>query len=174
MSRDPRYLLPLAILIGVIVVSAALVERGRTSAKTASPAAPAVSVTAIGDAPAAEATPRLDDQFVDARRALDLVQLRDALAEYRKQHNGYPSTDGAVTTLCATPSDAGCALSSIMPDAPFGDDGGPYWYVSDGRNFATLIAIAKLPHVRGQNCPRQLPPALSGGQLICVSVPRGG
>jgi hypothetical protein len=166
MLRDPRYLLPLAVLAGVILVSAAFARQGHVSSAAGTVAGAATAAAARTSASAPEATP--DDASVDHRRAGDLAAIQEALDAYRQRTGGYPDTKKALTTLCAYPGDAGCALSSIAPDLPFSDGEVAYRYESDGSSYH-LIAPARAQGDTSQ-CPR-LPQELASASLICV---RGG
>ncbi|HXK34446.1 MAG TPA: hypothetical protein VNM91_10585 [Dehalococcoidia bacterium] len=148
--RDPRYLVPLGILLAVIVVSAALVYDGRT-AQSSAPAPDAATV-------------------VDYRRIVDLGRLRDAAVEYGRKHAELPSTSDEIVPLCALPGDAGCAFRDVAPDLPVDDGQLPYWYQSDGRSYFLFIARAN-KHGDTRDCPPVLPAPLSSGPVMCV---RGG
>lgn len=150
--RDPRYLVPLGILLAVIVVSAALVYDER--------AAQGSAPTPVPDAAA----------VVDYRRIVELGRLRDAAVEYARKHGELPSTHDEIVPLCALPDDAGCALRDVAPDLPADDGQLPYWYQSDGRSYFLFIARANADG-DARDCPPVLPAPLSSGPVMCV---RGG
>jgi hypothetical protein len=171
MFRDPRYLAPLGVLTGVILVSAALVLHGPGRSAAGSAASPTPGATLAAPAtPEPTATPTPDDAAVDARRLLDLIKVRDALLAYRRQHGSFPVTKKGITTLCASPSDPGCVLASMPGGAPFADGDQPYWFVSDGTR-VVLVARALTASDTGQ-CPPALPPTLSGVPLTCLKFER--
>ncbi len=158
MSRDPRYLLPLAILLGVIVVSAVLVERAPRHARAA--AHPAAT--------AAAGAPPLDDVLIDSRRALDLARLREALTKYHDDKGVYPATGGKLVTMCATPDDVGCAVAPTAIALPFSDGTQPYFYASDGATYFALVAHAQIASHDRTECLTDLPPDLKDAPLLCV------
>ena len=164
MVRDPRYIAPLAVLLAVILVSAALGGRALPS---------------VGASGRPSATPgptevlSREDQLLDARRALDLGKLRDALTLYRRRNGTYPSTAGRITTLCDQPSDAGCALSSLGAKLPFSDGELPYWYASDGSTYFALIARAQQAGDTSR-CPGPLPDELAVAPVMCIRSEAGG
>ena len=76
-------------------------------------------------------------------RIEDLQKLDEALSLYRKGFSSYPSTKGALQTLCVYfDQDAGCVLGGVLspiPVDPNGSDFG-YWYASDGASFTLFAA----------------------------------
>jgi hypothetical protein len=162
------------LLAAVIAVSLAFAGSGEGDARTgtapASPVDPTSTLPPAGDAPTPTPrpvpTPGLDDVLYDARRALDLGALRDALAQYRARFGVYPSTANVVTTLCADPGDAGCALRGIDPALAFGDGEYPYWYKSDGITYYRLISRAQTTTDTGQ-CG-ELPSDLADVPVLCL------
>lgn len=170
MFRDPRYLAPLGVLLGVILVSAALAQSGpRTRAASGPP--PTATATQDG-ASAAEPPPppTPDAAAIDARRMQDLVKVRDAFLAYRRQHGKFPVTKNGITTLCANRSDPGCVLGSVTGGPPFADGDQPYWFLSDGAR-VVLVAPAEIGSDAAQ-CPPALPPALAGGPVLCFKFER--
>jgi hypothetical protein len=153
MFRDPRYLLPLAILLGVIVVSAVLVANERAAAGSAAPGSEAEAAA-----------------VVDYYRSIDLNRLRDAAIEYGRRHGLLPTTGGLIQQVCATPQDAACALREVAEQLPAGDGRDPYWYQSDGSSYFLFISRANGEHDRS-DCPPVLPPALVAVPIMCL---RGG
>ena len=165
MFRDPRYLAPLAVLIGVIFLSAALAQHGSKGSAAAS----AVSPTATAAAAQPTAIPTPDDAALDAHRLQDLVKVRDALLAYRRQHGKFPVTKNGITTICAAPTDPGCVLSETG-SVPFADGDQPYWFISDGARVA-MVARAATASDPAQ-CPAALPAALAGAPVMCLKLDR--
>ncbi len=161
MFRDPRYLAPLGVLLGVIVVAgvAARTGPGRSDAS----AVPVATATATAAAPAATATP--DGAAIDARRMGDLVKIRDAMLQYRQEHGKF-LTSKVLTVLCGALSDPGCALAP----APFADGDEPYYFRSDG---AQVFLVARgLTATDTSQCPPVLPEELTGVPLTCLQFAR--
>jgi hypothetical protein len=159
MFRDPRYLAPLGVLLGVIVVAGAAARTG--SGRSDASVAPVATATA--GAPAATATP--DGAAIDARRMGDLVKIRDAMLAYRQQHGKFP-TSKSLTPICGASSDAGCALAP----APFADGDEPYFFRSDG---AQVFLVARgLTVTDMSQCPLVLPDELTGVPLTCLQFAR--
>jgi len=107
------------------------------------PLSPSPSPTPVPEPTPAEAPTVRTER--DARRQEDLKRIGDALQEYWARLGSYPSTGGAIQTLCAYADlDAGCALLDVMsavPQDPLGDPlKNGYWYASDGQRF-TVFAI---------------------------------
>jgi hypothetical protein len=163
--RDARYVVPFSVLVGVIAVSAALARVG--SAHTA----PTLDTSVPAVAPNVPDRTQPTQSADDARRTADLAALRDLLETYRSRHGAYPTTESYILTLCTTAWDAGCLLTSVSSHVPASDGPHPYWYRSDGTSY-TLFAIVDAPPPQ-DDCPPQLPPALSGGPVLCVSSPGG-
>jgi hypothetical protein len=158
MLRDPRYLLPLALLLLVIAISFAL-GRGNTHAQSNMPIVRVSAGAAVGTATA-------DDAAIDARRTADLQRLKEALVLYRRRRGAVPSTNNAIVPACVVPTDAGCALSVAQNDLHYADGGDPYWYASDGTRFV-LIAPMKSA-ADASDCPPGLPAELAVGPLFCL------
>ena len=161
MFRDPRYLAPLGVLLGVIVVAAvaAYAGSGRSDASVVP-----IATTMAGDAtPAATATP--ERESTDARRMRDLVKVRDAMLAYRQQHGKFPISK-SLGALCATSSDPGCALAP----APFADGDEPYRFRSDGAR-VYLVTRAETATDTAQ-CPPALPDELTGVPVLCLQFER--
>jgi hypothetical protein len=177
MFRDPRYLAPLGVLLGVIFVSAVLARNGPgryAAASVPSPASMATSAANQGGRDSPPTTepppPTPDDAAIDARRTQDLVKVRDALLVYRRQHGKFPVTKNGITTLCTQPLDPGCVLGSGAGPPPFADGDQPYWYLSDGAR-VVLVARAQAATDASQ-CPAMLPIELTGSPLICLKFER--
>lgn len=168
MFRDPRYLAPLGVLLGVILLSSVLAQRssGPTAAASA-PSATVVASTATAE-PAPTATP--DGAAIDAGRLQDLVKVRNALLAYRRQNGRFPVTKNGVTTICTAATDPGCVLASKPGAVPFADGDQPYWFLSDGAR-VVLVAPATTPSDLAE-CPPVLPPQLAGKSLICLKFDR--
>jgi hypothetical protein len=164
MFRDPRYLAPLGVLLGVIFVAAIAAETG--SGRTVASAVPTATVATAQTAasPTAAATP--DAGAADAGRMRDLVRVRDAMISYRQAHGKFPLTKNGMTTLCASSSDPGCVLAP----APFGDGNEAYWFASDG-NRVSLVARGDIG-LNSAQCPSTLPAALTGVPLVCLEFER--
>ena len=155
--RDPRYLIPLAMLIGVIVISAAM-GAGPDAVDSAVPAVP-------GLPRAGEPSPT-PDLSNDYRRAIDLGVLREAALTFYKKTGVFPNTRGAAVTLCVDAVDVGCSLREAR-GLPSGDGELSYYYASDGVSYAVFIARADNPGDQSE-CPPALPPQLVGMPLICA------
>ena len=167
MFRDPRYLAPLGVLLGVILLSSVLAQR--STGQTAAAQVPAPSATAPATAePAPTATP--DGAAIDAGRLQDLVKVRTALLAYRRQNRRFPVTKNGVTTICIAPTGPGCVLASQPGAVPFADGDQPYWFLSDGAR-VVLISTATTPSDLAE-CPPALPPQLTGKSLICLKFDR--
>ncbi len=166
MFRDPRYLAPLSVLIGVIFLSALLAQHGSKGSAAAS----APSPTIAADTPEPTAIPTPDGAALDAHRLQDLVKVRDALLVYRRQHGKFPVTKNGITTICATASDPGCVLASESSGVPFADGDQPYWFASDGAR-VVLVARAETASDSAQ-CPPALPPQLAAAPVICLKLDR--
>jgi hypothetical protein len=167
MFRDPRYLAPLGVLLGVILLSSVLAQR--STGQSAAASAPSATVVADATAgPSPTSTP--DGAAVDARRLQDLVKVRTALLAYRRQNGRFPVTKNGVTTICTAPADPGCALAVRPGAVPFADGDQPYWFLSDGAR-VVLIAPATTPSDQAE-CPPVLPPELNGKGLICLKLDR--
>jgi hypothetical protein len=159
--RDPRYTLPLAMLVAVIIISAAM-GAGPGAVDSAVPSLPYVPRQ---DAAAPTASPEL---VRDYARASDLGALREAaLASYRRT-GAFSDTRGGVVELCSEPAGTACALLEAR-GLPSDDGTHPYYYASDGLTYAVFIARAE---VQGDEtpCPAALPPDLANTALICVRV----
>lgn len=172
MFRDPRYLTPLGLLLGVILVSALLARNGSGRYAAASVPSPTATATSAGNQggrdnpPTGERpTPTPDDAAIDARRMQDLVNVRDALLAYRRQRGKFPVTKNGVTTLCAQTSDLGCVPGSGAGGPPFADRDQPHWYLSDGVR-VVFVARAQTATDSSQ-CPAMLPIELTGSPLVC-------
>jgi hypothetical protein len=158
MFRDPRYLVPLGVLVAVILISAVL---GRAAESTDAPAGSDVRSSGVAPTP--------DASLRDLQRTGDLFRVRDALEAYRSQHGAVPSTGNVLMALCEDRDDPGCSLESIDHQLKFSYDGDRYWYASDGQRF---VVIARADQAAPTNeCPVGLPREIAGKPIICV---RGG
>src|SRR3972149_945897 len=109
-------------------------------------ATPAPSPTGGGEEPTAtEAQVQPGGEERDTTRVQDLDAVRDALEQYRQEHDAYPDSDGNVQTLCAFPEfDKGCELEDVLDPLPIDPLGEPitengYWY-SGTRDTYTVFA----------------------------------
>ena len=161
--RDPRYVIPLAMLIFVIIVSAAM-GAGPGAVDSAVPSIP--YVPRQGETQTAE--PPSAALIKDYQRAVDLGKLHDAALAIRERTGAFPSTNDTVVELCASPADRGCAIREERGLAS-GDGEFPYYYASDGATYATFVARAE---TQGDvsRCPAPLPAALVGVPVMCVRV----
>ena len=169
--RDMRYLAFAAGLAAVIIASVAARGSGSSAAQPSATAQPAPTVAAR--TPLAARTPTAAEKALDDARMADLTTIAEALDAYHKEFSSYPSTYGDFQLVCGTTADAACALRSFNPALPSRDRNAlGYWYRSDGATFALFAAAAVQPIPN--DCPRTLPPALSGGPIICLSSKGGG
>jgi hypothetical protein len=164
MFRDPRYLAPLGVLLGVIFVAAIAAETG--SGRTVASAVPTAAVATAEASASPTAAATADAGVTDARRMRDLVRVRDAMLAYRQAHGKFPVTKNGMTTLCASSSNPGCVLAP----APFADGDEPYWFLSDGSH-VYLVARGDSGLDNAQ-CPSALPSALAGVPLVCLEFER--
>ena len=155
--RDPRYWLSLAVLIGVIVVSAA--KGGSGTSASNPPPEPTVAATP------SPAGPSTADIELDQKRSEDLATIAEVLETYRAKHGAYPSTHNEFGTVCDMPFDSGCQLIATSWKLPVSDGTYPYWWQSDGKAY-TLFTRVETP-VADSACPAIVPPALTGLSLVC-------
>jgi hypothetical protein len=160
--RDPRYVLPLAVLLFVIVISAAM-GAGPSAVDSA---VPDVRGRGLPFIPAPTPTP---DYTNDYQRAIDLGTLREASLAYYRLNGYFPSTHDTVVPLCEGQADAGCILKQSARGVPIGDGEAPYYYVSDGTTYAIFIAKSDAPGDPAL-CPGALPPGLTDRPLMCMVV----
>jgi hypothetical protein len=162
--RDLRYLLPLAMLLGVVLISAAM-GAGPKAVTSAVPEIPYVPRAQTGSSAPDP------DLIRDQARAIDLGGLREAALDAHRRTGAFPDSGNSVVTLCETIGDAGCALREAR-GLPGGDGEFPYYYASDGKTYAVFIARAE-SNGDTSKCPRDLPSGLKGVPLICVYVEPG-
>jgi type II secretory pathway pseudopilin PulG len=163
--RDPRYIVPLAVLICVIGVSAAL---GRSASNAAGePVASTPTAEATAAPTATPLGPSQEDAALDARRRSDLAAIAVALDAYRTRNGSYPSTQNDFATLCAQAFDAGCLLTTVTKQLPANDRTYPYWYQSDGTTYTLFSRLQTA--VADSDCPAQTPPALANMPTVCLS-----
>lgn len=160
--RDPRYIVPLGVLIFVIVISAAM----GAGPKAVDSAVPDVTGRGLPFIPDPTPTP---DYTNDYQRAIDLGTLREAALAYHARNGFFPSTNETVVPLCEGKADAGCVLKQSARGIPVGDGESPYFYVSDGSTYAVFIARSDVAGASGE-CPPALPSQLSSGPVTCVQV----
>jgi hypothetical protein len=165
--RNPRYWLSLAVLIGVIVVSAAKGGSGSSgSSVSAQPTVAAtVSNTATVAPTASPVVPSTADIELDRKRVEDLGAIAGVLESYRTKNGAYPSTHNEFGTVCDMPFDAGCQLVTISKTVPVSDGKYPYWWQSDGAAYTLFTRVQTLVAVSG--CPSIVPPPLIGLNLVC-------
>ncbi len=78
----------------------------------------------------------------DRLRQQDLEMVRRALDQHRQANGSFPSTDGAVQTLCALDADAACQVKELLdplPSDPLSAESGSrqfYFYASDGQTYS--------------------------------------
>jgi hypothetical protein len=134
------------------------------------------SFTATGPPPASDApsggvsgaeSASVADQMLDARRELDLAQLRDALTSYAAFFGKYPATGGAFTTVCVRWTDPACEVIAHGRNLPVSDGSLPYWYASDGTSFTLMARMQAWPEV--DSCPDVLPPEVGEGPVGCIA-----
>ncbi len=157
--RDPRYLLPLAMLVGVIIISAAM---------GAGPAAVDSAVPAVPGIPRAGSPTPTPDVSNDYRRAIDLGILREAAESFHRKNGSFPNTNSAVVALCVDAVDAGCSLREAR-GLPSGDGEFPYYYASDGATYAVFIARADFLS-DATACSVTLPSHLRDYPVMCSRV----
>ncbi|MBI5283709.1 MAG: hypothetical protein HY874_01315 [Chloroflexi bacterium] len=160
--RDPRYIVPFAVLICVIGASAVL---GRSTSSAAGEPVPAATATAAPTP--APPGPSPEDAALDARRRSDLVVIATLLETYRTRNATYPSTQNDFATLCAQAFDAGCLLTTVTKELPAKDGTYPYWYQSDGKTYTLFSRLQTA--VADSSCPAQVPPALANMPTVCLS-----
>ena len=133
------------------------------------------SFTATGPPPASDAPSggvspaeslAVGDELLDARRALDLGELRDALNSYAQFFGKYPATGGAFTTVCVSWTDPACDVIAHGRGLPVNDGLLPYWYASDGDSFTLMARVQTWPDV--DSCPDALPPEIGQAPVACV------
>ena len=169
--RDLRYIAFAAGLVAVIIASFA--ARGSGSSATLTQATTEPAPTVAPRTPLAARTPTSAQAALDAARMADLETIAEALAAYHGEFSTYPPTYGDFQLVCGTTADAACALRSYNPNLPSRDEHAlSYWYRSDGARFDLFAAgeVQPIPN----DCPRTLPPALSGGPILCVSSEGAG
>jgi hypothetical protein len=172
--RDPLYSIPVAALICAAITAASFLlfsSEGSADVSNVPPQATvsAAAPTATRAAATATAQPSYGDVLADTQRLLELAKVRDALEAFLDERGSYPTTNGAFSTLCETPSEAGCQLLSIDPSIPEGYEDELFWYQSDGATYTLFARVAVAPAASG--CPDEVPPALEGGHVSCI---RGG
>jgi hypothetical protein len=168
--RDRTYLLGLAVITGVLAFSLAF--GGGSSSGTPQHEVESPSATATVSSPSPTATlsvpptPTLTQLLLDSKRAFDLARDATALELYRRRSGSYPSSNSEFTHFCTLAFDPGCQLLSVTTDFTGGDAIHPFWYRSDGKTY-TIFAQAE-GAVADNNCPPELPPALTDVPVLCV------
>ena len=110
----------------------------------------------------------------NSQRIRDLTTLGQLLQQYLERDGSYPSSSGAVQTLCVYDQlDAGCKLRDFAATLPADPLGNPltngYWYISDGHTF-TLMALWEGTSERPADfpCPDTLPGGEEHPNRICL------
>jgi hypothetical protein len=155
-----------ALLVPIVVGVTFALTRSSSSGTADAGNAVSTSVPAATSPAVATGTPTLADELLDARRALDLRDALDAADAYATLFGAYPSTGGALTTLCLHPTDAGCAIAKYATNLPVSDGQFAYWYASDGRSVTVLARVQTAPEQ--DDCPADLPAALIGAPVVCL------
>ncbi len=163
--RDPRYFGSLAVLIGVIALSAVLAARSGGASAAPQAATPTAAARVVR-------TPGADEILLDARRFVDLSKLAETLKSLRAKDGVFPSTDGVYKPVCFAAGDPTCVLPSLAGKIPASDGQYAYYYRSDGATF-TLVAHTQVWPQR-DNCPADVPAAFAGGPVLCVTDVAGG
>lgn len=158
--RDPRYLMPLAVLFGVILISAAM---------GAGPGALDARVPSIPLVPRVPEDSSSPDLTRDYARGIDLGVLREAALGYHRQNGSFPNTDGRIIELCRDNGNVACGLRLANPDLPETDGKTPYLYASDGRTYALFIARSDVQGDTAE-CPELVPRELASKPLMCARV----
>ena len=157
MFRDPWYVVPLGMLVGVIIISAAM-GAGPSAVDSAVPSVPGIPRQI-------EPTPT-PDYTNDYTRTADLFALKDAALNYYRRNGFFPTTNNAIVALCSGNADAGCVLRQSVRGIPVGDGESPYYYMSDGSSYVIFVARSDAQGDLTQ-CPSALPPDLANTPVIC-------
>jgi hypothetical protein len=113
----------------------------------------------------------------DNTRKSDLLEMKEALGQYRREEKEYPSTSGNVQTACNyTDIDALCALDDFLdpfPVDPLGDPGkNGYWYASDGKTYLLIAAMEAPENASPKDaCPEAVKDFVGKGNLLCLPGP---
>lgn len=152
--RDIRYTAALLVLFGVGAVALVMT----------------LFFAAVdGTGSLADPPERYEGAGADQARRDDLAWVSQTLELYRDEHGAYPSTDGAITTLCAQPGDSGCLLWALAPEMFASDGETPYYYASDGEEYTLFARIDRAP--AQDACPSAVPAAFTGEHVHCVVGP---
>jgi hypothetical protein len=157
--RDPRYVIPLIMLMFVIVVSAAT---------GAGPGAVDSAVPSLPYVPREEGVPA-PDLARDYARGVDLGKLREAALGYYRQAGSFPDTENQAVAICEDGANSACALRLVQEDLPLDDGEHPYYYASDGMTYALFIAKAEVKGDMSQ-CPELVPVELASSPLMCTRL----
>lgn len=158
--RDPRYVIPLIMLVMVIVISAAM---------GAGPGAVDSAVPSIPYVPRAGSEATSPDLTKDYARGIDLGRLREAALVYYRQNGSFPNTDGMIIPICDDGANTACGLKLAASDIPLGDGEHPYQYASDGVSYALFIAQSDVQGDVAQ-CPALVPVQLASSALMCTRL----
>ena len=110
----------------------------------------------------------------DTTRVQNLAAIRDALEQYRQEHNGYPDSANNVQTLCVFEEfDKGCELKEFLDPIPNDPLGEPitengYWYVSTGDAYTVF---AQRESDLFPDCPEHPDFLQQFDTLLCVQGP---
>ena len=158
--RDPRYLMPLAVLFGVILISAAM---------GAGPGALDARVPSIPLVPRAPENSATTDLTRDYARGIELGVLRETALSYYRQNGSFPGTGDRIIEICKDNANVACGLKLANPDIPIEDGRSPYLYASDGATYALFIARSDVQGDTAQ-CPELVPRELASHPLMCARV----
>ncbi|MCI0849937.1 MAG: type II secretion system protein GspG, partial [Chloroflexi bacterium] len=132
--------------------------------------------------PSPDATPELptlegDPDERDAQRRADLSTIAAALEQHYDETGTYPTTGGALQTLCAYRNiDGGCALSEYLEEIPIDPKGeaaiNGYFYASDGQRFSIFAGVEGSAEPISDDCYFQDSFADRLPVVLCVSGSR--
>jgi hypothetical protein len=110
----------------------------------------------------------------DEARRRDLARLAAARERLRGEGDAYPTTGGAMQSMCFYDDDAGCRVHAFIDPIPADPRGvgleGGYWYRSDGSSYA-LYAVLEGDAREQDRCPERPDHIGLHGELICVRAP---
>lgn len=107
----------------------------------------------------------------DVTRLADLQAIQAALEEYFAEEGEFPSTEGAVQTLCVFEEfDAGCAVRDYLDPVPRDPLDEGYWYTSDGDTYSIYAQREADPFPECDEHPEFLQDFES---IYCLSGPLG-
>jgi hypothetical protein len=182
---DPRTAIPIA---GVAIVVFVIIFLELCGREDVEPLAQAGPTATLGPTPTEGPTATIDPNAPtetpagagsaqrDTQRLQDLEAIQQALEQYFDQNGEYPSTGGAIQTLCAFEEfDEGCALKEALdplPQEPLGNPGdNGYWYRSDGNSY-TVFAQREADDVVAE-CEEHPDHLEAFDSVMCLSGPSG-